>query len=780
MATPWRSPPPPATARWRVRAAALWALSRRARNRLQHALNGNPRGGRRDPATAPRPQRAARLEPRQLQDLQLAATLRAAGWVLPGEVANDTAVRVYDTRLEPRWLRELALELAAGLLDDVMQDTANLRIVGGDFASPPHVLDADALQTQARREWGPDGPHLLVVPPRPHLEKWVQRVQLQAPLENSKSVIIMLAVVDRDRCPSTLDAAAVRRLLPQGAALFDDPTLAVDVVAVGERARLIRVPADDKKKLPPDVWDQAFLPRSKVLVALRVRRAGATRPPLSGTWIRGTLPDPEPSGLELLRVEYTAPPATRQRQVEQAAKRALAAVAHEMGIAYGPAHRLQQVQATHGGLVAILAVPRDEAPRWLRGSGCGGLFVRPFWTSATSSTLDRAKFNLVWLRGRRDDAAAVWARLHTLEGFAGLLASDKDVAVRVAGGPERTGLAAEVRLLLDDPKAKVHQRVTGATWWRFGPLEDADVFRLSQLLEKLGLVSLQTRLAPAGPFRRTAYFMAVGPPQKWSLDDGAWGGGCSARLTPASPPPRPAARGSPPARAPSRPGPSAARPAQQRGSGSPAPRAPSRGGLPATSTWGGPCASPSALPASQFPPLDRPPASQPPVVDPVSSAPESRRSRRSRRCGESPHQPGARSPAPPPSDALALLAAELREVRLELAQLRKELAAARLENDQLRLQLRKEKPPASRPAPARPSQPQPSASSNAAAATTSPPLSPVRPYSEPGLPTFDLEEQDERMAEVHLGLHPRDPQASPEGRKQARRALSVGPGPHDL
>jgi len=508
----------------------------------------------------------------------------------------------------------------------------------------------------------------------------VQRVQLQAPLEDPRTAIVMLAVADRDRCPSALDAAAVRRLLPQGAALYDDPSLSVDLVAIGERARIIRVPAN-VQKLPPDQWDQAFLPRNKVLVALRVRQAGTTRPPLAGTWIRGTLPEPEPSALELLRIEYMAPPATRQRQVEQYAKRALVALSKEMGIMYGPAHRLQQVQATHGGLVAILAVPRDEAARWMRGSGCGGLFVRPFWTSATSSALDRANFNLVWLRRRREDAAAVWSQLHGLDGFAGLLPSDRDIAVRVAGGAGRASLEAEVRLLLDDPKAKVHHSVPGASWWRFGPLHDSDIFQLAKLLEGLGLQPLQTRLAPAGPFRRTAYFMAVGPPMRWSLDDGTWGGGCSARLTPASPPPRPAAKSSPPVRAPARPGPTPALPSSQRPVTSSASQAPPRGGLPAASTWGSSRASPSALPASQFPPLDRPPASQHPVDGPISSAPGSRRSRRSRPPREPSSPPTARNAAPEPSDALALMAAELREVRLELVQLRKELAAARSEND---------------------------------------------------------------------------------------------------
>jgi hypothetical protein len=145
-----------------------------------------------------------------------------------------------------------------------------------------------------------------------------------------------------------------------------------------------------------------------------------------------------------------------------------------------------------------------------------------------------------------------------------------------------------------------------------------------------------------------------------------------------------------------------------------------------------------------------------------------------------PPPPAARNAAPEPSDALALMAAELREVRLELAQVRKELAAARLENDQLRLQLGKQLAPAPCPAPAHSTPLHPSVSSSTAAGTTTPPVSPTRPYSEPDALTFDVQAQDELMASVHLGVHPRDPQASPEGRKHPRRALSAGPGPHDL
>ena len=66
--------------------AAPWALSRQRRNRLKHAENGNVRGGRRGDGKEPQ----VKLSPRELQEVQLAAKLRAAGWKLPPEVDADT------------------------------------------------------------------------------------------------------------------------------------------------------------------------------------------------------------------------------------------------------------------------------------------------------------------------------------------------------------------------------------------------------------------------------------------------------------------------------------------------------------------------------------------------------------------------------------------------------------------------------------------------------------------------------------------------------------------
>lgn len=225
--------------------------------------------------------------------------------------------------------------------------------------------------------------------------------------------------------------------------------------------------------------------------------------------------------------------------------KALRKAAGAMDIVLTNAHRLQQVQVAHGAVYALLAVPRTEATRWLRASGCGGVFLRPFWTKDTSPELERNRFNLLWLRGQRDFAMKLWDAIHDMDGIFGLLVADRDVAIRIRDGAQRSELEARVKLVLKDrnvAKVLFHQATPNLRWWRLGPLEDADVFNLEALIVKTGLTEHRdVRLGSSGPFRRVAYFAACGEPVRTSLDDGGWGRGCSAVLTPASPPPRPSA-----------------------------------------------------------------------------------------------------------------------------------------------------------------------------------------------------------------------------------------------
>jgi hypothetical protein len=62
--------------------------------------------------------------------------------------------------------------------------------------------------------------------------------------------------------------------------------------------------------------------------------------------------------------------------------------------------QLRQVQVANRAVYTLLAVPRDLVCCWLRGSGCGGLYIRPCWTASTGETVVRRRFALVWLHGK--------------------------------------------------------------------------------------------------------------------------------------------------------------------------------------------------------------------------------------------------------------------------------------------------------------------------------------------------------------------------------------------
>ena len=86
---------------------------------------------------------------------------------------------------------------------------------------------------------------------------------------------------------------------------------------------------------------------------------------------------------------------------------------------------------------------------------------------------------MLWLRSHRDAAARLWEAVHDLGGVYGLLASDKDVAIRIGDGVNRLELETQVRMVLGAPKVTFHQALPDLRYWRLGPLSDGDVFKLT-------------------------------------------------------------------------------------------------------------------------------------------------------------------------------------------------------------------------------------------------------------------------------------------------------------
>ena len=189
-------------------------------------------------------------------------------------------------------------------------------------------------------------------------------------------------------------------------------------------------------------------------------------------------------------------------------------------------------------MVCLLSVPRDQARAWLRGSGCHGLFLRPFWTKDTGRSVQRDQFALHWLRGHGKDADRIWAALKEEPGFFGLLAGGPDVAVRLSSEAQVQRALQQVRFAL---KVEVAFRRANpeARWWKLGPLTQAEAMHVRNLIPQFGLrmETDQLRFGAAGPFRSVAYFMASGLPTRRSLDDGSWSAS-QMELKPADPPPR--------------------------------------------------------------------------------------------------------------------------------------------------------------------------------------------------------------------------------------------------
>jgi hypothetical protein len=449
-------------------------------------------------------------------------------------------LRVYDVRIDPDWLRTLAEEVCGGPSMDAY-------FVGGDFLTQPYVEDSVALHPTDLRRWGPDvdTPYRLIVPPRAHVAAWAQRCVTQLPMEAVGTVCMMCAVVPRTQLTGGEDLAALQRMLPQAAALFTCKDLQVEVRVVGQRAPVCRVPASkDQKALPPPTWEKAWLPIDRVLVVLVIRRTSSPwrLPPVCP--VRGDLPAPVADGLELLRLEYQLPPATKQSNAEKAARAALRKLAAAMQLPDPPGPRpLRQVVVQHGGVVALLAVPKAQALHWLRGSGCGGLYLRPFWTGQTDASISRERFSLLWLRGKAERGPELWQTFKDKPGVVGLLLTGRDVALRVDQSAKVEQLQAQLALSLGSPDEKFRRAVVGQRWWRLGPLTEAEGWQASEMARSVGLEPLrgELRFAQMGKWRHCVFFSAVGNPSKLSFDNGTRGSS-EAYLVEANPPPRTAGK----------------------------------------------------------------------------------------------------------------------------------------------------------------------------------------------------------------------------------------------
>ena len=519
--------------------AARWAVSRRLRNRRVHAAHGNGRGpGETSQAWAVSGGKSRRAqgppEAKMLSEATAVRTLRAAGWTIPKDVSDSDVIQVYDTRLDPIWVADVIREMGRA------EATV---MVGGDFmAMPvPTVDDKAALNPERLSRWGPaEEPSHFFVAPRPHQDRWLQRVQRQVAVEAPGSIFTICIVVPRAKVTGVMDTSVLRQLVPAAGHILDDQSLAVTATLVAERPLLRRVPAGPGKVLPPPEWEKAYLPLDQVLLLLQVRQRAEGRRAFHSRWIRGEQPKPGTSTLELLWVEATVAPGLKRDAAEKATRLGLKRLAETMKLPPPPTSGLQRFQAMEGAAVGIFGVPREQAMQWLCGSGCNGIYLRPFWTQETGTAVARENFALIWARGQHHQGEKIWAAVRSEPGVAGLLAQGRDVAVRVTADADIRMLEAQVNHALGAKgDFKFRRAVTGQRWWKLGPLHPTEEWHKEAIIAKFGLQALPNSMATAraGPFRAFVYFAATGTPTRDTLDDGGWEAS-AARLQPASPPPR--------------------------------------------------------------------------------------------------------------------------------------------------------------------------------------------------------------------------------------------------
>ena len=326
-----------------------------------HALHGNGRGGRgggRSSGEQPAGggvgggeawQTAGRhgLQARELMEPQTASRLRAAGWKLPEDIPGDYVLRAYDTRIDLEWLRKVLPELGLYAGDPFF--------VGGDFVQACNLDETMALAASRTTRWGPDepSPYHVVVPPRRHVARWLERARAQLPLEALGTWVTVAIVVPRAACPQKWSSDAVLQAAPQLAALVHDPTVEVKVKAVGERPMMLRIPAD-VKELPPPKWERAQLAMDRVLLLVSFRRHHGAPLPVAVAWLRDSPPVMAAPQLELLRLEYMLPSATK----EASGERLLRAVVRKVASIVTPGNitpaQLRQVQVAHGMVYALM------------------------------------------------------------------------------------------------------------------------------------------------------------------------------------------------------------------------------------------------------------------------------------------------------------------------------------------------------------------------------------------------------------------------------------------
>ena len=469
-------------------AVVAWALSRKARNRIQHALNGNPG------------------HPRVPVGVVFPKELRAAGWEVNEGVENPC--KVFDLRLAK----------AMGVCG--VSGMEEVQVVGGDFLTASAqgwslLEDGVALATGPPKAWG----KRVFVNPRPqHLGRWVLAVMNQVKLEGVEKVV-MGCVVTREKIGTGTDKD-VCLPLPAIHLLFHTKGLVGKARALSTRPGVLRVP-EQGTRLPPVKWEETFLSVEEVLVVVEVTAGdGVSSSELE--WDAAMPPKVVP-GLEDLVVEVVLAPGTRQLmavQLLQAGVRKLAKVAEAPSLPF-----VRSVKVSPNGALAWgqVSVPRDRAVAWLKASGVEGVVVRPFFTCSTGEGCRRERFALRWLKGAgalgKQRVGEIWKSVQGVKGVYGVVTAGVVLAIRV-DLTELDGQGLDAALKAQAVEMKPRQE--GVKWWCLERMQEKELWRIADVIGAFGLTLVGGWRCARGAFRSRVFFQAGGAPTRQSLDGGGW------------------------------------------------------------------------------------------------------------------------------------------------------------------------------------------------------------------------------------------------------------------
>ena len=472
-----------------------WAIARRSRNRIAHALHGNGPGD------------ISRVASRAA----LASELQAAGFNLLLKMSPQALLHLYRRRLTDTGRKE------------VLKSTAASHIVGDDGLCPsfgrfgPQL--GDIWRTASKFRWADAAhPHPLVVFPD-HLSRLRERVAHEFQHNPHVASITVVVSMARDKLDGVSDwsgfAASADQSLLEG---WGDGLGIISAMSFKNPLPLLRYPSNERV-IPPTKWDEDSLPVRFIAVALTIGRVAAE---VSPTYLAvgsfqpiAELRSKDRAGLTRIMVEIDLVQRPRSERVDVGSFGRKAFTALMSGTPDGqsfPRLPLKSISQRGDMVYGFIDLPAERASQVLRASGSvRGVFARPWVNGGVAYPFPPGfgvdTHRVVWVKiSRYSDV--VFSALRTGGiAFDGLVCprSRGEVGIRAARGADISDLTL---FLADGYDARVKARA---------PDQRRFTLRASEvplaLMDKLSLMITRVdpdyRLVSSRIIRTTPYSMVV-------------------------------------------------------------------------------------------------------------------------------------------------------------------------------------------------------------------------------------------------------------------------------